>query len=177
MGKFGRTWLGFEREADPHGVLDRGKTRGGCLTMPAERPSIRRLEVPEAEARLDEFAAILVDAVQGGASVSFMPPFGHDAALAFWRRQLAALAAGEVVLLAALVEGEVRGSVPLGSRCPPTSPIAPRWPSSWDIARVRGRGLAGELLRALEGDAMARGRTLLTLDTMTGSVAERLYRR
>ena len=106
-----------------------------------------------------------------------MPPFDHDAAWAYWRRQLLALAAGEVVLLVALIEGMVRGTVLLRLTTPPNQPHRAEVAKLMVHRAVRGRGLAGELLQALEGEAVARGRSLLTLDTMTGGVAERLYRR
>ena len=164
MNKVGQTRLAFE-------------ACGGGSSMATDRQTIRRFEALEAEARLDELAALLVDAVQGGASVSFMPPFDHDAAQAFWRRQLLAVAAGEMVLLVALIEGVVRGTVLLRLTAPPNQPHRAEVAKLMVHRAARGRGLAGELLQALEGEAVALGRTLLTLDTMTGSVAERLYRR
>ena len=42
--------------------------------------------------------------------------------------------------------------------------------------RARGRGLARQLMSAVEDEARALGRTLLVLDTVAGSPAERLYR-
>ena len=47
--------------------------------------SIRRLHAVDA-AILAGLADVLVDCVQGGASVSFMEPMTRDKALAFWRR-------------------------------------------------------------------------------------------
>jgi GNAT superfamily N-acetyltransferase len=177
MKEVDQTQLAFTREVDPLGLLDPGEAWSGGSTMAADRPSVRWLEVLEAEARLDELASVLVDAVQSGASVSFMPPFGHGAALEFWRRQLPALAAGEVVLFVALVEGVVRGTVLLRLTTPPNQPHRAEVAKLMVHRAARGRGLAGQLLQALEHEAVARGRSLLTLDTMTGSVAERLYRR
>ena len=40
------------------------------------------LRAPVADAALDQLADVLVDCVEGGASVSFMTPFPHDSALA-----------------------------------------------------------------------------------------------
>ena len=177
MKKLDQTQLALKRDADSLGTLDPRNARNSGSTIAADRPSIRRLDVLEAEARLDELAALLVDVVQGGASVSFMPPFGHDAALTFWRRQLPALAAGEVVLFVALVEGMVRGTVLLQLNTPPNQPHRAEVAKLLVHRAARGRGLAGALVQALEDEAVARGRNVLTLDTMTGGVAERLYRR
>ena len=44
------------------------------------------LAAPVEDAALDQLADVLVDCVEGGASVSFMVPFPHDSALAFFAR-------------------------------------------------------------------------------------------
>ena len=46
--------------------------------------SPRRLEAPDAR-QLDELADLTIDAVAGGASVSFMHPLSRDRAVTFWR--------------------------------------------------------------------------------------------
>jgi GNAT superfamily N-acetyltransferase len=57
----------------------------------------------------------------------------------------------------------------------------PNQPHRADLAKMlvlrsaRRRGLARLLLQRAEAEALARGRTLLTLDTVTGSAAETLY--
>ena len=43
--------------------------------------------------------------------------------------------------------------------------------------RARGRGVGAALLQAAEAEARAANKSLLVLDTVTGSDAERLYRR
>jgi hypothetical protein len=60
----------------------------------AASTTIRTLDAAEAQARIDELADILVDAVAHGASVNFMAGFSHDGARAFWRSQLPGIAAG-----------------------------------------------------------------------------------
>ena len=47
-------------------------------------PAVRRLDAPSPE-HLHQLAQVLVDCVEGGASVSFMLPLGLDRALAFWQ--------------------------------------------------------------------------------------------
>ena len=56
------------------------------------------LDAHAAHHRIDQLAAVLVDAVAGGASVSFMAPFRHAEAVAYWQGVVAAVAAGTVVL-------------------------------------------------------------------------------
>ncbi len=140
-------------------------------------PSVAALSVAEAEARVPELAEILLDCVEGGASVSFMSPFTMAEAERFWRGVAEGVADGSVVLLAALGRGRAVGTVHLRLATPPNQPHRA------DVAKLlvhraaRGRGVAAALMDRLEADARAHGRTLLTLDTMTNSAAERLYER
>ena len=53
------------------------------------------------EAELEGLADVLIDCVEGGASVSFMLPLARERALAFWRSVARAVAAGERALLVA----------------------------------------------------------------------------
>ena len=41
--------------------------------------------------------------------------------------------------------------------------------------QARGQGVAGSLMRAVEGEARAQGLRLLVLDTLRGSQAEQVY--
>ena len=59
----------------------------------------------EARAQLDELAAVLVDCVAGGASVSYMAPFSHEQALAAFEAVVAEVEQGRRLVLAAFDEG------------------------------------------------------------------------
>jgi GNAT superfamily N-acetyltransferase len=137
-------------------------------------PRIAILTATEAETEIDALSAILVDCVAGGASVSFMLPFDLDDARHYWRRIVADVARGDRVLFGASLDGRLAGTVQLGLAGPPNQTHRA------DIAKLlvhrsaRGRGLARALMKAAEAEAKARGRTLLTMDTASGT-AERLY--
>jgi hypothetical protein len=77
------------------------------------------LAPPVAETALVELADVLVDCVEGGASVSFMSPFSRDSALGFFRKVAGSVAAGDTVLLAAKLGGKIVGTVQLGLDTPP----------------------------------------------------------
>ena len=139
--------------------------------------TIRRLGADETRAAVPALAAVLLDCVQGGASVSFMADMTRDEAEAFWRGVAEAAAAdGRAVLVAEDDDGllGVVEVIPAG---------APNQPHRADIAkmlvhrRARRRGVGEALMRAAEAAARDMGKTLLTLDTVTGGVAERLYAR
>jgi GNAT superfamily N-acetyltransferase len=121
---------------------------------------------------------VLLDCVEGGASVSFMSPQSRDKALAFWRNALLSAAQGErIVLIAEDAKGRIVGTVQLVFALPENQPHRA------DVAKIlvcrsaRRSGLGAALMRAVEDEARAAGKTLLVLDTATGSDAERLYAR
>lgn len=138
---------------------------------------IRVLSEPIAAPIVDGLIDLLVDVVRGGASVSFMWPFDRDQAVAFWDKVLAGIGTpGGPVVLVAQADGRVAGSVQLHPAWPPNQP------QRADVAKLlvhsdfRRRGIARALMLELERQALSLGRTLLTLDTVTGSAADRLYR-
>src|SRR4051812_47777110 len=61
---------------------------------------IRRLSAEQFATAIDDLAAVLVDCVEGGASVGFVLPCPLEQASAFWRGKIPAVADGSVVLLA-----------------------------------------------------------------------------
>ena len=139
------------------------------------RIEIRVLTAAEAETCIETLAEILSDCVQGGAGVGFMLPFSREDALAWWPGPIASARRGERVILGGFADGVLCGTVQLVTATPPNQPHRA------DIAKMlvgpaaRGRGLGAALMLGAEAEARARGKTLLVLDTVTGSDAERLY--
>jgi len=119
-------------------------------------------------------AAVLMDAVEGGAGVSFMSDLTSDEATAWWRQVFAA-ATPRTVVLVARDAGKIVGTVQLQPAW------APNQPHRADVAKLmvhrhaRGRGVARALMQELEREACDQQFTLLVLDTCKGSAAERLY--
>lgn len=129
------------------------------------------------EHRLHALADVLVDCVEGGASVSFMLPITRERALAFWRGVAEGVAAGERALLVAEDERGVCGTVQLVLNLPENQPHRADLCKMLVHRRARRRGLGESLMRAAEATARDCGRTLLVLDAVTGGDAERLYTR
>jgi len=48
----------------------------------------------EAERNIDQRTGLLMDAVESGASVGFLPPLGKQEALAYWHEVIAAMRQG-----------------------------------------------------------------------------------
>jgi GNAT superfamily N-acetyltransferase len=129
------------------------------------------------EAHIDQLADLLIDCVEGGASVSFMHPLGRDPAVAFWRRVADGVAAGARALLAAEDAQGLCGTVQLILDQPENQPHRADLAKMLVHRRARRQGLGAALIRAAEAMARDCGKTLLVLDTVTGAEAERLYAR
>lgn len=128
--------------------------------------------------RLPELTEVLIDCVQGGASVSFMQPFDPDKATAFWHNVARSVAAGERYLLAAVDnEGALAGTVQLIVDLPENQPHRAEVAKLLVHSRYRRRGIAGVLMTELEQLAKALEKSVLVLDTATGSGAETFYQR
>jgi ribosomal protein S18 acetylase RimI-like enzyme len=135
------------------------------------------LAAPVEDAALDQLADVLVDCVEGGASVSFMSPFSHDQALGFFRKVASSVAAGDTVLLAAKLDGNIVGTVQLGLDTPPNQPHRADIKKMLVHRGARGRGIGTLLMAEVEQEARRRGRWLLVLDTVPGENGHRLYLR
>jgi GNAT superfamily N-acetyltransferase len=131
----------------------------------------------EAKAAVGELARVLADCVDGGASVSFMPPFGQREAEAFFQRVAGEVADGTTVLLAAKVDGRIEGTVQLGLDTPPNQPHRGDVKKLLVHRGARKAGLAAALMQGIENAARERGRWLLVLDTVKDGDGERVYTR
>jgi len=138
---------------------------------------VRRLTAADARQSLDALGEVLADCVAGGASVSFMAPFSKAEASAFFKKLLPEVERGDRILLAALADSKLVGTVQIILATPPNQPHRA------DVAKMlvhrsaRRQGIANRLMLAVEEHARAAGKTLLVLDTVTGDAAERLYQR
>jgi ribosomal protein S18 acetylase RimI-like enzyme len=143
----------------------------------AEQIEIRRLGATEVHEQLDGLAAVLVDCVAGGASVSYLAPFSHADARAAFDAFAVEVEQGRRLLLAALANGEVVGTVQVILALPPNQPHRGEIAKLLVHRSARKRGVAPLLMERAEAEARAEGKTLLVLDTVTGDNAERLYER
>jgi GNAT superfamily N-acetyltransferase len=136
---------------------------------------VRRLSTVT-EAQCQALAEVLLDCVEGGASVSFMHPLSMARALDFWARVGADVARGARALLVAEDEGGIVGTVQLVLDLPENQPHRADVSKMLVHRRARRRGLGAALMRATEDTARECGKTLLVLDTASAD-AERLYAR
>src|SRR5437588_6770209 len=138
--------------------------------------SLCRLHALE-DAHIDGLADVLIDCVEGDASVSFMHPLTRDRAVAFWRRVAQGVSAGERALLIAEDALGLCGTVQLVLEQPENQPHRADLAKMLVHRRARRQGLGAALMRAAEDMARECGKTLLVLDAVTQGDAARLYER
>ncbi len=144
--------------------------------MTTSAVSVRRLHAVD-DAHIEGLADVLIDCVDGGASVSFMHPLTRERAVAFWRKVAHAVAAGERALLVAEDAQGICGTVQLVLDVPENQPHRADLCKMLVHRRARRHGLGAALVRAAEAMALHCGRTLLVLDAVTDGDAARLYER
>jgi GNAT superfamily N-acetyltransferase len=137
---------------------------------------LTRLTPDEIRAHADALADVLVDCVEGGASVNFMAGFTRERGRDFWLKTADHAESDHRALFIAMREsnGEIVGTVqmiPVGIE---------NQPHRGEVAKMlvkrtaRRCGLGAALMCAAENAALEAGRTLLILDTASDD-AERLY--
>ena len=120
-------------------------------------------------------AELLVETVANGGSVSFMHPLPPADAEAFWKDSLASAARSERIVLGAFDGDALIGTVTLLLSLPPNQPHRAEIAKMMTRVSHRNRGAATALMHAAEQLAIARGRTLLVLDTAVDEGASGLY--
>ena len=135
---------------------------------------VRRLDPAGDTALLPALADLLVEAVAGGASISFMAGYTPDEALAFWT---AKVAAPGMIVLVALEGAALLGTVTLAMDTPPNQPHRADVQKMIVAEVARRRGIGAALITAVEAEARTETRTMLVLDTISFSDAARLYER
>lgn len=137
---------------------------------------LRQLDAATARDAIPALAGILVDAVARGASVNFLAGLSIEAASEFWQGQMAGIETGSRVLIVADLDGRIVGTVVVTFAPQPNGPHRAEIGKMLVHSSVRRRGIGRQLLDAAETVARQAGKTLLHLDTQTGSAGEALYR-
>ena len=147
------------------------------MTERASPPvTIHELDADGYPAAIPGLAALLVDAVDSGASVNFLAGVTQADAAEWWTQRID-LVRDRVISAFVADDGEVViGSVLLIRSTNPNSPHRAEIGKVLVLRSARRRGIATALMEAAEARARADGRWMLILDTVTGSAAEAFYR-
>jgi len=136
---------------------------------------ISRLDAEQATQVLLDIVEILQDAVDGGASIGFLPPLSHEEAKAYWLEVIDALKKLYRILLIARENGAIVGTVQLNLESRPNGRHRAEAMKLIVHSAHRRRGIARALMQAIEAEARKANRTTLVLDTRVGDSAEKLY--
>ena len=128
-------------------------------------------------ALVEQLADVLIDCVEGGASIGFMLPISRERAVEFWKGVGEGVASGKRALLVAEDARGVCGTVQLVLELPDNQPHRADLCKMQVHRRARRQGLGEALVRAAEATARECGRTLLVLDAVTDGDAARMYQR
>ena len=139
-------------------------------------PPIGKLSAPS-PADLADLAALLRDAVEGGASVGFLLPLTEAETNFYWADVNSEVARGTTVLLVARDAGRIVGSVQLALVQKSNARHRCELQKLLVLRSHRGRSLGTALLAAAEEAAHAHRRTLIVLDTSASGHALGLYAR
>jgi GNAT superfamily N-acetyltransferase len=137
---------------------------------------VRVVSFTELVDRLPAFTELLIDTVNGGVPLGWMPPIRREQSREYWLSLHRELHGGSRLLLAAFAGQRLVGSGQLS---------LPGWPNARHRAELqklfvatdlRGQGVGRVLLAALHFFAREHGRSLLLLNTRRGEPAERFYK-
>lgn len=138
---------------------------------------IRTFNGAETLDAMQDLCEVLSDCVNSGASVGFMLPFSPPDAVVFWENVAASVNKGETIHVAAEIDGRVVGTVQVGLATKANQPHRGDVMKLLVHRSARGLGLARKLMELAETEAVRCKRSLLVLDTATGSEAEAIYPR
>jgi acetyltransferase len=136
--------------------------------------NIIRINEPT-ESHIPKLCELLLDSVNNGASVGFLSELDSDKAQTYWRQVYTSLSQGTVMWIAE-EEGHILGSVQITLCQKENGKHRAEVQKLFVHSRARGKRISSALMHALESFALTHKRTLLVLDTQTGSLAEQIYR-
>jgi GNAT superfamily N-acetyltransferase len=139
--------------------------------------NIRELSAAEGHRHLDALADVLLDCVEGGASVSFMASFTKADAESFFAKVLEGVQQRDRILLAAFIDSKLVGTVQVLLATPPNQPHRADIAKLLVLRSARGQQVGARLMEHAEEASRLAGKTLLVLDTATGGQGEKLYTR
>ena len=166
----------YIRQGPIRALHDLSNTLEYRYAKPGRGIMVERLDAAAAATAERPLSEILVACVEDGASVSFLPPLAPARARAFWAKVASDVALGQRALLAAWHDGVMVGTVQLDIGMPENQPHRAEVAKLLVHPRARRAGIARALMQRVEEEALAAGRSLLTLDTRAGDAAEPLYR-
>jgi acetyltransferase len=139
-------------------------------------PTMRELSSIELETTVTALSELLIDSVNSGAGLGFLPPLSRAQGRDYWLSIRSELRNGSRLLFAAFAGARIVGTGQLVLSMWPNMPHKAELQKLLVSEAVRGRGIGRSLIAKLHDAARQRGRSLLTLSTRRGGGAETLYK-
>ncbi len=138
--------------------------------------AIEALSAAALNAAEGDLVALLRACVDSGASLGFLAPLSEAEAIVYWRGLAPQIESRSRTVLVAREDGRIVGSAQLAYESKPNGRHRAEVNKVMVLPSHRRRGVAAELMRALEQCARERAIRLLFLDTAEGSGgAQRFY--
>lgn len=128
-------------------------------------------EIRSIKNHLTNLSEMLIETVQEGASIGFLPPLAKEGADAYWVSAINE----DVQLLAAFLGEEIAGTVQIHYCSKPNGMHRAEIAKLITHPQFRRMGIARKLMLAAEKMALDRDRSLLVLDTRKGDPSNLLY--
>lgn len=167
---------GFVRQGSIRVLDDLSKSLEFRYARPVAGLVVEVLDAAAAASAERGLAGLLAACVADGASLTWFAPLAPAVAQGFWRSVSSQVALGKAVLLVAWLEGELAGTVILSLDMPESQPHRAEVQKLMVAPAARRRGVGRALMARAEQAARGLGRSLLVLDTRSGTAAEALYR-
>lgn len=138
-------------------------------------PEIIQLQSHQMKEALAPLIDLLIDSVNNGASVGFMPPLSMARATDYWQEVFNSVAAGTRLLWVTSDDRGICGTVQV-DLCQRENGLHRAEIAKLLVhTRVRRQGLGAALMAAAQEGAREHARTTLVLDTRLGDPSEQLY--
>jgi ribosomal protein S18 acetylase RimI-like enzyme len=123
------------------------------------------------EEHMDELSELLIQVVEDGASIGFLPPLMISGAKKYWQNSLTP----EVILFVAKINNQIVGSVQLHLCTKQNGGHRAEIAKLMTHPHYRRNGIGRSLMQKAEERAKQEGRSLLVLDTREGDPSNLLY--
>ncbi|MEK3882296.1 GNAT family N-acetyltransferase [Paenibacillus sp. PL2-23] len=123
------------------------------------------------EQQVQDLSTLLIDVVQDGASIGFLPPLSLEEAIPYWQHVLEA----GTLLWTAYVDGKLAGTIQLQLASKRNALHRAEIAKLMVHPDFRRLGIARRLMQAAHERAEMERRTLIVLDTRAGDPSNLLY--
>lgn len=141
--------------------------------MQVSHPQVKIVELTSIDlAQMEQLTELLIQVVEDGASIGFLPPLSKNEAMQYWQEVLSP----GVILWIAVKNERIVGTVQLHLALKQNASHRAEVAKLMVHPKERKQGIARMLMQTMEERAEREARSLLVLDTRGGDPSNLLYR-